>query len=67
MKLLLQEGADVNLEGGQYGCPLQAALATYKNSDAVIKLLLDNGADIKAVGGEYSSVLQAAVYRDVSY
>ena len=42
VELLIQWGADVNAGGGEYGCPLKAALA-FNHSD-VIRVLLDHGA-----------------------
>jgi ankyrin repeat protein len=56
--LLLEEGADVNSKGGQYGFPLQAAC--YNGHLALVRLLLDNGADINLQGGVYDNALQGA-------
>jgi ankyrin repeat protein len=42
--MLLDRGADVNAEGGQYGSALQAA--SYKGHDKIVQMLLDRGADI---------------------
>ena len=58
--LLLDKGADVNAEGGEYGTALQAA--AYKGNVECIRLLLDKGADVNAEGGKYGTALQAAAY-----
>ena len=42
-KLLIEKGADVNAQGGQYGNALQAA--SIKGHGALVKLLIENGAD----------------------
>jgi ankyrin repeat protein len=46
VKLLLDKGADVNAEGGEYGNALQAALS--EGYEQIVKLLLDKDADINA-------------------
>ncbi|KAI0112386.1 hypothetical protein GGR51DRAFT_546978 [Nemania sp. FL0031] len=58
IKLLLEQGADVNEIGGVYGSALQAASA--RGFDDTVKLLLDNGAEVDAQGGIFGSALQAA-------
>ena len=55
VKLLLENGAKVNAEGGKYGNALQAAL--YRGNKAIVKLLLENGAEVNAKGGEYENAL----------
>ncbi|KAF2787420.1 ankyrin, partial [Melanomma pulvis-pyrius CBS 109.77] len=64
-KLLLDKGADINTQGGEYGNALQAA--SVQGHEQVVKLLLDKGANINAQGGYYgnahglySNALQAA-------
>ncbi|KAF8532383.1 hypothetical protein JB92DRAFT_2681069, partial [Gautieria morchelliformis] len=57
IQLLLENGWDINAQGGAYGSALLAALS--KGSDAVARLLLENGADINAEG-KNGSALQAA-------
>ena len=59
LKLLLDKGADVNAQGGEYGSALQAAAAT--GNSEVIELLLDKGADVNLHGGKYVNALQAAI------
>ncbi|PWO15022.1 hypothetical protein PtrARCrB10_12117, partial [Pyrenophora tritici-repentis] len=48
VKLLLNKGADVNAQGGEYGNALQAASAG--GHEAIVKLLLDKGAGVNAQG-----------------
>ena len=66
VQLLLDEGADVNAQVGNYGYALQAAMAAkYTLHDylvEVVQLLLDKGADVNAQGGMYGNALQAAAY-----
>ena len=62
MQLLLEEGADVNAQGGFYGNALQAASS--QNDEIVIRLLLNKGADVNAQGGHYGNALQAASFHD---
>ena len=56
MKLLVDEGVDVNTQGGYYGNKLQAASS--KGHDAIIKLLLDKSVDVKNrmldIGGSWN-------------
>ncbi|KAI1584776.1 ankyrin repeat domain containing protein [Pyrenophora tritici-repentis] len=47
--MLLDAGADVNAQGGDYGNALQAASA--EGHEQVVKMLLDAGADVNAQGG----------------
>ena len=44
MKLLVENGAEVNAEGGKYGNALQAALI--RGHEAIVKLLVENGAKV---------------------
>ena len=60
MKLLLQNGAEVNAEGGKYGNALQAA--SFRGNSVIVKLLLENGAEVNAKGGMFGNALQAALY-----
>jgi ankyrin repeat protein len=57
-RLLLQMGADVNTQGGEYGNALQAASSS--GHKAIVHLLLEQGADVNAQGGYYGNALQAA-------
>ncbi|KAH0435666.1 hypothetical protein CcaCcLH18_04775 [Colletotrichum camelliae] len=70
---LLQRGADVNLSGGVFGYPLQAACShrisdssfdqdSCVSYDAVVMTLLEMGAEVNAQGGRYGNALQAASY-----
>ncbi|KAL8811242.1 MAG: hypothetical protein Q9223_007574, partial [Gallowayella weberi] len=60
-KTLLDNGANVNAQGGDYGNALQAA--SVGGYEQVVKILLDKGADINAQGGHYGNALQAASLR----
>ena len=56
MKLLLENGAEVNAEGGEYGSALQAA--SFGGEQAIVKLLLKNGAEVNAEAGIYGSAIK---------
>ncbi|KAK7750875.1 hypothetical protein SLS62_007138 [Diatrype stigma] len=56
--ILLDNGADVNAQGGTYGNALQAA--SFNGHERIVKMLLNNGAHINAQGGTYGNALQAA-------
>ena len=57
--MLVNKGADINAQGGEYSNVLQAAsLGGYKE---VVQMLVNKGADINAQGSFYSNVLQAAL------
>ncbi|KAJ3931415.1 MAG: ankyrin repeat-containing domain protein [Lentinula lateritia] len=57
-KWLLDNGANVNVQVGQFGNALQASVWGHHKS--TIKLLIEYGANINATGGPYGSALQAA-------
>ncbi|KAI3571111.1 ankyrin repeat domain-containing protein [Fusarium oxysporum f. sp. albedinis] len=61
VKLLLDNGADVNAQGGHFGTALQEV--AFRGHEHIVKLLLENGADAKAQGGEYGTALQAAAFK----
>lgn len=56
--MLLEHGADVSSQGGEYGNALQAA--TYMGHSAIALFLLDHGADVNAQGGIFGDALAAA-------
>jgi ankyrin repeat domain-containing protein 50 len=58
VQLLLDEGADINTQGGTYGNALQAA--SLRGHEQVVQLFLDKGADVNAQGGYHGNALQAA-------
>ncbi|KAI1535686.1 Ank-2 multi-domain protein, partial [Pyrenophora tritici-repentis] len=74
--LLLDAGAEVNAQGGEYGNALYIASARgheqvvkmlldtgadlHEGHEQVVKTLLDKGADVNAQGGGYGNALQAA-------
>ncbi|KAJ4300817.1 hypothetical protein N0V90_002905 [Kalmusia sp. IMI 367209] len=57
-KMLLNQGAEVNAQGGDYGNALQAASA--EGHEQIVKILLDSKAEVNAPGGYYGNALQAA-------
>lgn len=58
VKLLLDQGADVNAQGREYGSALLAAIEG--DRDCVIGLLLEAGADANSVDDNYGNALIAA-------
>jgi ankyrin repeat protein len=61
IKLLLDHGAEVNLQGGRLGSALQTA--AFCGEEGAMQLLLDRGAEIDNKGGEHGSALQAAAFQ----
>ncbi len=61
VQLLIEKGADVNAEGGEYGNALQAA--SEEGNENIVQLLIERGADVNAQGGYYGNALQAASMR----
>ena len=62
---MLENGADINAQGGLYGSALQ--VAAHQGNVETVRLLLENGADINAEGGLYESAfLAACAYRTSS-
>ncbi|KAF2625511.1 hypothetical protein BU25DRAFT_371926, partial [Macroventuria anomochaeta] len=57
-KLLLNNGADVNAQGGLYGNALQAA--SFGGHKETVRLLLNKGAEINAQGGQHGNAFHAA-------
>ncbi|KAF5333032.1 hypothetical protein D9758_017227 [Tetrapyrgos nigripes] len=58
VKVLVENGADVNAKGGHYGFALQAAGG--EGHLDIVKYLVEKGADVNAEGGTYGFALQAA-------
>ncbi|OBT42939.1 hypothetical protein VE00_07269 [Pseudogymnoascus sp. WSF 3629] len=52
---IVQEGADINAEGGACGNALQAASS--RGYDKIVEVLLSKGADVNAQGGAYGNAL----------
>jgi ankyrin repeat protein len=50
VQLLLNQGAEVNAQGGEYGNALQAA--SRSGHKEMVQLLLNQGADVDAQGGK---------------
>ena len=61
VQLLLNNEADVNIQGGFYHTALQAACRHPKNFETV-QLLLNNGADVNLQGGVFCTALHAASF-----
>ncbi|KAH6875175.1 hypothetical protein BKA58DRAFT_418768 [Alternaria rosae] len=57
-RMLLNKGANVNAQGGEFGNVLQAASSG--GYEQVVKMLLDVGAEVNAQGGHYGNALYAA-------
>ncbi|KFZ24288.1 hypothetical protein V502_01228 [Pseudogymnoascus sp. VKM F-4520 (FW-2644)] len=58
---IVQEGANVNAQGGYYGNALQAASSGGHNK--IVEVLLSKGADVNVQGGVYGNALQVASSR----
>lgn len=57
-QFLLDRGADVNAQGGEYGDALRAAIAA--NHKEVVRLLSGSGVNVNAQGGKYGAALSVA-------
>jgi hypothetical protein len=55
VQMLLEQGADVNAQGGEYGSALLAVCS--RGYEKVVLVLLEQGADVNARGGHYGSAL----------
>ena len=62
VRFLLDKGADVNAQGGQYGNALYAA--SREGHEEIAQQLLDRGAHIEAQGGQYGDARLSASERD---
>jgi ankyrin repeat protein len=62
VRYLVDNGADVNAQGGRYGNPLQAAAT---EDAGIVRYLVENGASVNARDGLYGSPLQAAATKDI--
>jgi ankyrin repeat protein len=62
VRLLIENGANINAVVDEYGTALQAASA--EGYEDVVRILLDRGTDIDAEGGDHGTALQAASVRD---
>lgn len=60
---LLEHGADVNAQGGEYGTALQAATLTGQKQ--TVQLLLEQGADSSVQGRMHGTVLHAASFEGI--
>ncbi|KAF2793076.1 hypothetical protein K505DRAFT_306450 [Melanomma pulvis-pyrius CBS 109.77] len=59
-RLVLELGADINAQGGEYGNALQAASFNGYLDVAQFLFLVEKGANVNAQGGRYGNALQAA-------
>jgi ankyrin repeat protein len=57
-RMLLNEGAEVNKQGGRYGNALHAA--SFKGHKHIVQTLIKAGAEVDAQNGDYDNALQAA-------
>jgi ankyrin repeat protein len=60
VRLLLEQGAQVNTDHGYFGDPLQAA--AFGGGTETVQILLDRGATLDTDHGEYGNALIAAAY-----
>jgi hypothetical protein len=59
-QMLLDQGADINAQGGHLGNALQ--VACYQGHKEIVQILLDKGADVNAQGGHLGNALHAASF-----
>ncbi|KAF9065989.1 ankyrin repeat-containing domain protein [Rhodocollybia butyracea] len=59
--LLVENLADVNCQGAEYGNVLQ--VASWMGNKDMVQLFLEHNADVNAQGGKYGNALQAACWR----
>lgn len=59
--MLLEKGANVNVQGCRYGSALYAA--SIRGHKQIVQILLDKGADVNAQRGDYGNALQVASLR----
>jgi hypothetical protein len=59
VQILLDGGADINAQGGEYGNALDAASAN--GHITTLKMLVHNGADVNARSGRHGTALHAAL------
>ena len=57
-KLLIENKANMNAEGGCYGNALEAA--SFRGWKAIVKFLVENGADVNVQEGYCGNTLEAA-------
>lgn len=55
---LVEQGANVNTEGGKYATALLAA--ANRGNEAVVRILIEKGANVNTQGGFYPTALQVA-------
>ncbi|KAH5552913.1 hypothetical protein HBI25_177950 [Parastagonospora nodorum] len=57
-RMLLDQGAEVNKQGGRYGNALHAA--SLRGHKRIVQILIKAGAEVDAQNGDYGNALQAA-------
>lgn len=62
VKMLVEAGANLSLEGGRFWTPLQAAAAGCLGEPSTMKYLIDQGANIHVVGGVSGTALSACYH-----
>jgi hypothetical protein len=62
--LLLDNKANANLTGGEYGCALSAA--AYFGHVESVRILVESGANVNVRGGRYGCPLRAAQFSKVA-
>ncbi|KAL4879231.1 ankyrin repeat-containing domain protein [Aspergillus karnatakaensis] len=60
VKRLQTDGLDINVQGGLFGTPLQAAIV--KHHSPTVQYLIDNGVDINVKAGIYSYAICGAAW-----
>ena len=61
VKIVIENGANVNAPGGEHGNALR--VASYNGHKEIVHLLLAHGADVNVRGGEFGTALQAAAHK----
>lgn len=61
IKMLLDKGADTNIQGGEDGNPL--AFAADKGEEKLLSELISHGADVNVASGRYGNALMTASYK----
>ncbi|KAJ0421467.1 ankyrin repeat-containing domain protein [Aspergillus carlsbadensis] len=60
VKRLHEDGSNINIHGGLFGTPLQAAII--KKQTPTVRYLIENGADISVKAGVYTHAICAAAW-----
>jgi ankyrin repeat protein len=60
VRKLISDGADINVQFGEFGCPLQGAL--HFDRTTTFEILFDAGGDVHIRGGKHDTLLQTASF-----